>query len=201
MGQAHLWPPPGDSRQRLLQPPLLTLQGWLGTAGGNVVRGWRTGPVYGPLLPGPPASGGARAVLTGNTFSGLPKAAWPIYPGQRWDGSRPCSFRRELKPEIGEDSAEVPGSGWTRTPHAASPVLSPSALACLPSGSGLGGLHPDLLYWTASGPRCYKVLGLDPSWAVAPESRNVACLQASESPGVCRRCLVSAGGGVAWQPC
>ena len=112
MGQAHLWPPPGDSRQRLLQPPLLTLQGWLGTAGGNGVKGRQTDPGYGPLLPRLPASGGVRAALAGNMFSGLSKAAQPICPGQRWGRSKPCSFGRELKPEIGEDSLEVSGSGW-----------------------------------------------------------------------------------------
>lgn len=43
----------------------------VGHCRGKRVSGWQTDPGYGPLLPRLPASGGVRAVLTGNTFSGL----------------------------------------------------------------------------------------------------------------------------------
>ena len=167
----------------------MTLQGWLGTAGGNGVKGRQTDPGYGPLLPRLPASGGVRAALAGNMFSGLSKAAQPICPGQRWGRSKPCSFGRELKPEIGEDSLEVSGSGW------ASLSSGLSAFRAWPWG-----FPPQTC--SAGWPQGLAAIRsrAGPSWAVTPESQTIACLLPPRSPGVYRHCSVSAGEGLGQQP-
>lgn len=78
-------PPPGDSRQEEVAAaaPLLTLQGWLGTAGESRVKGWQTDPGYGPPAPRLPASGGSEGSAHWEHFFWSLKAAQPIRPGQK----------------------------------------------------------------------------------------------------------------------
>lgn len=123
-----------------------------------------------------------RAVLAGNTCSALSKATQPICPGQRQDRSKPCPFRRELKPEIEEASLEVSGSGW------ASLSFGLSAHGAWP----WGGLPPAC---SAGWPRDLAAARsrAGPSWAAAPESQTTACRPPPRSLGVYRHCSVCWG--------
>lgn len=110
------------------------------------------GPSLRPQLPRLLAARGVRAVLAGNACSALSKAAQPICPGQRRGRSKPCPFRRELKPEIGAASPEVSGSGWAS--------LSSGLSAC---GAWPWGSPPRLALLDSLGASLLQDPGLDPA--------------------------------------